>query len=97
LLEENVAYQTTYTSARARLAELWDKAVNDREVIVVERKGHEEIAIIALAELRSLMETVYLLRSPKNAERLRSAFDRALKNGGKPIDLDELADTLLNG
>ena len=36
-------------------------------------------ALIAAAELRGLMETAHLLRSPKNAERLLTALARELE------------------
>jgi antitoxin YefM len=36
------------------------------------------------------METAYLLRSPKNAERLLSALGRALKGEGEPLSMEAL-------
>jgi antitoxin YefM len=36
------------------------------------------------------METAYLLRSPKNAERLLSALARAQRKEGTPQTIDEL-------
>jgi len=36
------------------------------------------------------METAYLLRSPKNAERLLSALQRAKKGKGKPETVAQL-------
>src|SRR5512139_3428844 len=72
--------QTTYTQARAGLAKLLDQVTHNREVVVIQRRGEEEVAMIAASELESLMETAYLLRSPANAERLLSALGRALKN-----------------
>ena len=74
--------QTTYSQARANLASLLDRVTHDREVIVIQRRGEEDVAMISADELTSLMETAYLLQSPKNAERLLSALARALKNEG---------------
>lgn len=82
--------QTTYTQARAGLASLLDQVTNDREIVIIKRRGEEEVAMIAADELESLMETAYLLRSPANAERLLSALGRALKNEGTLQSLDEL-------
>lgn len=76
--------QTTYTQARDGLAKLLDQVTHNREVVIIQRRGEEEVAMIAAAELESLMETAYLLRSPANAERLLSALNRALKNEGEP-------------
>lgn len=68
---------TSYTHARAHLAELFDRAIDDREVVVVDRRGRESVAILAASELAALEETAHLLRSPKNAERLLKALERA--------------------
>ncbi len=82
--------QTTYTQARENLARLLDQVVNDREVIIIQRRGSEDVALISAAELSSLMETAYLLRSPANAERLLSALNRALKNESTAQTIEEL-------
>jgi antitoxin YefM len=82
ILEEEMTIQTTYTQARQGLAKLLDQVTHNREIVVIQRRGEEEVAMIAASELESLMETAYLLRSPANAERLLSALGRALKNEG---------------
>ena len=87
--------QTTYTQARATLAKLLDQVTHDREVVVIQRRGEEDVAMISAAELESLMETVYLLRSEKNAQRLLSALGRALKNEGQPKTLAELRNEVM--
>jgi len=52
---------------------------------------HEaKVAMIAQSELSSLLETAYLLRSPKNADRLLTALERALKRKIEPMTLDKL-------
>jgi len=82
--------QTTYTQARDGLAKLLDQVTHDREVVVIQRRGEEKVAMIAASELESLMETAYLLRSPANAERLLSALGRALKEEGQSLALADL-------
>lgn len=69
--------ETTYSQAREQLKSLMDRAVNDREVIVVRRRSGGDVAMIAADELESLVETAHLLRSAKNAERLLTALARA--------------------
>lgn len=81
---------TNYTQARAGLAKLLDKVTRDREVVVIQRRSGEDVAMISASELASLTETAYLLRSPKNAERLLAALGRALKEEGAPITPEEL-------
>lgn len=80
----------TYTSAREQLASLLDRVTKNREVVIIQRRGHEDVAMIAADELASLTESAYLLRSPENAERLLSALGRALKSEGQPHSVDEL-------
>ncbi len=82
--------QTNYTQARASLANLLNKVTHDREVVIIQRRGEEDVAMVSAAELESLMESAYLLRSPKNAERLLSALARALKQGGEIQTLEAL-------
>ena len=79
--------QTTYTQARGTLAKLMDQVTHDREVVVIQRRGEEDVAMIAASELEALLETAYLLRFPVNAERLLSALGRALRNENKPQSL----------
>lgn len=82
--------KTSYTEARARFAELWDQVVAGREPAVITRRGHESVALIAADEMTGLMETVHLLRSRTNAERLLSALEQAKAGAGKPTDLATL-------
>jgi antitoxin YefM len=82
--------QTTYTQARANLAKLLDEVTKNRETIIIKRRGAEKVAMIAESELSSLLETAYLLRSPKNAERLLTALERAFKGKPKPMTLEKL-------
>jgi antitoxin YefM len=59
-------------------------------VVIIQRRGSEDVAMISASELASLTETAYLMRSPQNAERLLSALGRALKNQGKAQSMEEL-------
>ncbi|HKH43433.1 MAG TPA: type II toxin-antitoxin system prevent-host-death family antitoxin [Thermoanaerobaculia bacterium] len=85
-----MAIQTNYTTARANLAKLFDEVTENREVVIIQRRGTEDVALISAAELESLVETVHLLRSPKNAERLLTALHRASLRLVEPQPLAEL-------
>ena len=85
-----MAIQTTYTHARSRLASLIDEVTKNREVVIIQRRGSEDVAMISADELTGILETAHLLRSPKNAERLLTALERALKRKFKPKTIDEL-------
>jgi len=81
---------TTYTQLRANLAKYLDDAGENREIIMVERKQKGGVALIAADELSSLIETAYLLQSPRNAERLLGALGRALKKEGEAFSIEDL-------
>jgi len=81
---------TTYTNARANLKALLDEAVESREPVIIQRRGGEDVAIISADELRGLMETAHLMRSPKNAERLLRALNRARARKLRPEPLSKL-------
>lgn len=83
--------ERTYTQARAELAALMDRAVDDRETIIIERRGRGSVALIAADELRSLQETVHLLHSSANARRLLTALQRALEGEGEALTPAELS------
>ena len=82
--------QTTYTQAQTNLASLYDEVLNNREIVIIQRRGSDDVALIAADELRGLLETAHLLRSPANAERLLTALNRAKKQDVAPQTLDEL-------
>lgn len=82
--------ETTYTGARKHLAALMDQVTDTHEPVLIRRRGKEAVALVAAEDLSSWMETDYLLRSPKNAQRLREAIARADTGKGEPADLEEL-------
>jgi antitoxin YefM len=76
--------QKTFTQAQANLASLLDEVEKNREVVIIQRRGHEDVAMIAADELAGLLETAHLLRSPHNARRLHTALERVRKQTGVP-------------
>lgn len=82
--------ETTYSQAREQLKSLMDRAVDDREIIMVKRRTGGAVAMIAADELQSLMETAHLLRSPKNAQRLLNALARARNESIAPVLLQDI-------
>jgi antitoxin YefM len=90
LRDPDMAVETTYTALRAGLAGFLDQVIDDREVVIVRRRGARDVAIVPADELSSLMETAYLLRSPKNAERLLESMREVEQGGGEVMTLEEL-------
>ena len=85
-----MAIQTTYTHARASLATLLDQVTKNREVVIIQRRGGEDVAMITADELAGILETAHLLRSPNNAKRLLTSLDRVRKESGIPQTIDDL-------
>jgi antitoxin YefM len=64
--------------AQSNLGGLLDRVADSKDIIIVKQDGTDKnVALIAETDLSSLLETVYLLRSPANATRLHRAIDRA--------------------
>lgn len=85
-----MATRATYSRARANFAAIWDEVENSREAAILERRGHESMALLPADELSSLQETAHLLRSPKNAARLLAALARSKKMSVPPVELEAL-------
>lgn len=86
--------ETSYSEARQHLASLLDRAVDDRETIIITRRNGARVALIAADELESYEETAYLLRSPENARRLLEALRESLADEVEPFDFAELRASL---
>lgn len=79
---------TTYTNVRTNLAKFMDEVVDNRETVLIQRRGHEDVVMISADELNSLLETAHLLRSPKNAERLLRALELARQKALSPQSVE---------
>ena len=82
--------QTTYTRARARWASLIDEVADNREVVIIERRGFEDVAMFADDERSGLLETAHLLRSPANTERIFAALEKARRKKSEPQAVEDL-------
>lgn len=80
----------SYSHAREHLAEIWNSVEDTRDVAIIQRRGHDDMALIPADELASLRETAYLLRSPANAARLLAALARGRRGTTKSADLTTL-------
>ncbi len=78
-----MAIEITYTAARQGLARLLERVTDDREVVLIGRRGRPTAALVAADELESLLATTHPLRSPRNARRLLTALRRALERQGR--------------
>ena len=74
----------SYSDTRANLKEVMDKVVNDRTPVVVTRQKAEAVVMVSLADWNAMEETLHLLSSQRNAERLRGAI--AELDAGKGVE-----------
>lgn len=64
----------TYTDARANLKGVMDRVVSDKTHVVVTRQKSESVVLMALSDWNAIEETLHLLGSRANAERLRQSI-----------------------
>ena len=62
-----------YTTARQTLASAMDAVIEDHTPLIITRGGDKAVVMMSLEDWNAWQETLYLLRSPANAERLLSA------------------------
>ena len=79
----------SYSETRARLKEVMDRVVEDRSPVVITRQKAEAVVMVSLADWNAMEETMHLLSSPANAERLREAIRQLDEGGGKERELIE--------
>lgn len=81
----------TYTAARETLADTMQRVCEDHDPVVITRRRDQAVVMMALADYEALEETAYLVKSPKNARRLRSAIEQLRAGKGTERKLPELA------
>jgi antitoxin YefM len=83
----------SYTELRANLAKYMDEVCDRRDALLITRQNARSVVLISEEEYEGMIETLHLLRSPANAERLLRSIDEA--DAGKlsehPLIEDEAA------
>ncbi len=77
----------SFTETRANLKSVMDRVVADRVPVAITRQRGEGVVMVSASEWASIEETLYLLRSPKNAERLLESIAELEAGGGDVHDL----------
>jgi antitoxin YefM len=77
----------SFTEARNGLKSVLDQVVNDADCTVITRRDSEDAVVMSLDYFNSLMETVYLLKSPANAEHLRKSIEQYREGNAQERDL----------
>ena len=77
----------SFTEARSALKSVLDQVVNDADSTVIRRRDSDDAVVMSLDFYNSLMETVYLLKSPANAEHLSKSIEQYRQGKVKERDL----------
>jgi len=79
----------SYSDTRAKLKEVMDRVVQDRAPVVVTRKRGESVVMVSLADWNAMEETLHLVSSPANAQRLAAAIGQLEAGAGSERELIE--------
>lgn len=77
----------SFTEARNGLKGVLDGVVNDADTTIITRRDAEDAVVMSLDYYNSLMETVYLMRSPANAEHLSKSIAQYRAGQAQPREL----------
>jgi antitoxin YefM len=72
----------TYSDTRERLKEVMDQVVADHQPVVISRQRAESVVMVSLVDWHAIEETMHLLSSPINADRLHSSINELDAGGG---------------
>ncbi len=64
----------TFSEARNKLKAILDQVTNDADYTVITRRDAEDAVVMSLDYFNSLLETVYLLKSPANVAHLEESI-----------------------
>lgn len=76
-------HEISYSEMRKSLKNYLDQVCSEHTPLLVTRRKGDNIMVISEDDYRSLEETAYLSRSPKNLNRLLNALNR---KEGKTLD-----------
>ena len=65
-----------FTEFRTQFKKFLDQVENNQETLVIKRKSGKGTVLISLEEYNSIMETVHLLSSKANADRLYESIQQ---------------------
>ncbi|MDQ3842693.1 MAG: type II toxin-antitoxin system prevent-host-death family antitoxin [Bacteroidota bacterium] len=78
-----------YTEFRKKLAESLNAVNNDREIVVVSRSKGKNVVVMSLEEYNSIQETLHLMSSASNRQRLDEAIEEMKKGNWEKHELIE--------
>jgi len=80
---------TTYSNFRQNLKAFLDKVFDSKSPVFVTRSNGEDVVVLSKDEYEGMQETLHLISSPKNAQRLKESLDEYKRGGGQEKGLIE--------
>jgi antitoxin YefM len=80
----------SFSEARNNLKSVLDHVVEDADYTIITKRDADDAVVVSLEFFNSLLETVYLLRSPANAAHLERSI--AQLKEGKVLERELLND-----
>lgn len=77
-----------YSQARNNLREIINKVCDDFDEYIITTKDEKSVVLISYAEYSAMKETMYLLSSKNNRDRLNEAIDQIEKLEFLKKDID---------
>ena len=84
--------QVSFQECSNQFPEIFERVLKNHEVISVRKESEQEIVILDAKEYSSLIETLYLLSNPINANRLREGISQHQQGLVREIDVKAYLD-----
>jgi antitoxin YefM len=79
----------SYSEFRQHMKSFLDAVLKTRNPLFITRKHGEDLVVISKDDYTSLQETLYLLSSPKNAQRLSESIKQYEKGKAAKKELED--------
>jgi antitoxin YefM len=79
----------SYSDTRAHLKDVMDRVVSDRAPVVISRQKAESVVMVSLSDWNAIEESMHLLSTEANRNRLLEAVEQLDTGKGKVRDLIE--------
>ncbi len=76
-----------FSDARSNFKEVLDRVSDDCDSTLIKRRDREDVVLLSKSHYDSIMETLYLMRSPANAQHLMEAIARDKAGEGESHQL----------
>lgn len=77
----------TFSEARNNLKTVLNRVVEDADCTIITRRDAEDAVVMSLGYYNSLMETLYLLKTPANAAHLQKSIEQFRQGKTTPKEL----------